>query len=295
MTSFASEIGSETRRTTRQGRKRGAHMDVERGIYIYGFGLSRDSDIILKQKGDEIAAIVSGEIVAFARTVDLAQYSEDALKERANDQEWLISEAQHHHQIITDIHRTAPILPGKFGSAYATEDDVREAIDRSRASIIERLDSVQGCDEWAVHVYLEDVDLTQAVLENDPELARLADQLSEASEGRNYMLRQRIQSRLRDAIEQYELELADAALDELRSFAVEVQYESPREPEAVPDGETEIARASMLVPRDRAEDFIEQAELTNRTAVEIWLQITGPWPAYSFAQVENEEERVIHE
>jgi hypothetical protein len=267
-------------------------MKAEQGIYVYGIGRASDSSSLVIQGHPEIYPIVGGELVAYARTVELSDYSEEALKKRADDQAWLISEAQQHHAVIAEIHQQTPFLPAKFGSAYASENDVRKALERSKKAILERLRTLEGCDEWAAYVYLEEGDLTQIVVERDPELKDLATELKGASEGRKYMLRQRLQSRMKDAIERYETEISQQALNALRPLSEEFQFEPPRDAEATAEDEIEIARASMLVRRDKVEQFISQAERTNQSISEIWLKITGPWPAYSFAQFETEEESI---
>ncbi|TVR73072.1 MAG: hypothetical protein EA415_08475, partial [Sphaerobacteraceae bacterium] len=208
------------------------------------------------------------------------------------DQAWILSEARKHHSVITLIHQQVPLLPAKFGSAFATDDDVREAIRRSSDAMLDRLNTLEGCDEWAAHVYLEVNDVQRVVLARDPELQALSAELDSASEGRKYMMKQQVQSRMRDAIERFEASLADGVLNSLRPMTVDFQAEPPRDPSAVPEGETEIAQASMLVRRDQADRFIELAERTNQETAEVWLQITGPWPAYSFAQLGSDNEVV---
>jgi hypothetical protein len=266
-------------------------MKAEQGIYVYGIGRVSDRSSSVIDGYPEIYQIDAGELVAYARIVALSDYSEEALKKRVDDQAWLISEARHHHAVVAEIHRRAPILPAKFGSAYATESDVRKALEQSKQAFLERLRMLEDCDEWAAYIYLEE-DLTQVVLARDPELTDLAAELEGASEGRKYMLRQRLQSRMKDAIERYETEISQQALNALRALTARFQFEPPRNADATPEGELEIARASMLVRRDQVEQFINQAEQTNQAIAGVWLKITGPWPAYSFAQFETEEEGI---
>jgi hypothetical protein len=270
------------------------NMSADKGIYLYAIGRASDSSEIQLDQYPEVYPISAEDLVAYARVVSLSEYSEEALKERADDQAWLIAEVQQHHAVIAELHQQAPVLPAKFGSAYASEDAVRDALKRSLPEILKRLDVLEDCDEWAAHVYLVDRDLTQAALARDPELSELAARVEQASEGVKYMLRQRLQSRLKEAIEQFEMELAQEALDGLHQLTEEFQVEPPREGEQTPEGEPEIARASMLVQRDRVQEFIDQAEETNRAIEAVWLKITGPWPAYSFAQFEIEEESVTN-
>jgi hypothetical protein len=269
-------------------------MTTEQGIYVYAIGRSSDSSSVQLARHSDIYQVHAGNLVAFVQFVDLSEYSEEALKERADDQAWLIAQAQAHHQVIETLHQKMPVLPSKFGSAYASEDDVRHALQEAEQAMLRRLDKIDGCDEWSASIYLVGADLTQAALVRDPDLRKLAEQVEQASEGAKYMLRQRLQSRLKDAIEQYETEIARDAFDALHPLTAELQIESPREAEQTPEGEPEIARASMLVRRERMQEFIDRAEQTNDAIDTIWLKITGPWPAYSFAQLEDQEERVAH-
>jgi hypothetical protein len=267
-------------------------MTDDQGIYVYGFGRTNDVDAVKLPEGLDLYRIESDGLAAYCRIVDLSDYSEAALKERQNDQSWLFSEAQRHHKVIVSIHQQAPLLPAKFGTAFASEHDVCEAIRRSKHQMLERLNALENRDEWAAHVYLEIGDLQRVVIEQNPDLQALTAELESASAGRKYMLGQQVQSRLQEAVEQYQSSLADGVLNALRELTVDFQVEPPRDPEAVPEGETEIARASVLVQRDQAEQFIELAEQINADTPEVWLQITGPWPAYSFSSVESDDEVV---
>jgi hypothetical protein len=48
----------------------------------------------------------------------------------------------------------------------------------------------------------------------------------------------------------------------------------------------EVVCASYLVPSDGVERFAEQVRVVADRHPELWLSCTGPWPPYSFVELE---------
>src|SRR5438067_10323656 len=103
--------------------------------------------------GEPVQVLDCGALAAIVRRVPLAQFSEEALRARHDDSAWFAAMAHRHDQVIAAIHQQQAVLPAKFGSIYARAEDVKSAVAGAQEALLAQLECVEGCDEWAVHVY----------------------------------------------------------------------------------------------------------------------------------------------
>lgn len=263
----------------------------EQGIYLYGIGLAEGPAAApALSERDDLFTIQSDDLVAYVRQVSLDQYSEEAMKKNASDQQWLIDQAREHHAVIAGIHERSTIMPATFGSVYDSVDTVRQALTSRADEISQRLSTICESDEWAVRIYFVAEGALDRVLERDPDLKRLAQQLSDASEGRSYMLRRQVQSRTQAALEQYQDELVDSVFRDFEPHTVIIQPEELKDHGGDSNRGEQISRSSLLVRREDRERFLSEAERIHVEIEHIELEITGPWPPYSFATLPAERD-----
>lgn len=262
----------------------------ETALYLYGIGLIpsgfdwNELQPLIAESAIQVRTV--DELAAFTREVPLSDYSEEVLQSRVQDQEWLMQEVQQHHHVIAELSQSIPLLPATFGTLYASDDALLESLRSDSEALTERLRQVEGCDEWALHVYRDESGIKERVLAEDPELRRMSEELEGAATGRAYLLRQQMEKRLSRAIEEQQLAIADSLLDGVRDLVREFNIEDPRSTDQTGQDDVEIARASLLVPRDDSEVLLNALSEAADSAVGIRLEVSGPWPVYSFAQVE---------
>jgi hypothetical protein len=240
-------------------------------------------------EGEPLQVLDCGPLAAIVRRVPLAQFSEEALRARHDDTAWFAEMAHRHNRVIAAIHRQQTILPAKFGSVYARAEDVQRAVAESQEALLAQLERVEGCDEWAVHVYTHRPVIEQRAIAEHPRLRQLKQEAAAAPPGRAYFLQRELDEERVAATDEALRELAQAAYDRLAHWAVAGQV-TPL-PRSTPNarGEMEILRAAFLVRRTNADTFL--AEL--RSCVEerdgVHCEYSGPWAPYSFAVPIQEE------
>jgi Gas vesicle synthesis protein GvpL/GvpF len=279
--------------TTQPERGNGA-----RGTAVLALDLGRD-------EGEPVQALDCGALAAIVRRVPLAQFSEDALRARHDDTAWFAEMAHHHNRVIAAIHQQQTILPAKFGSIYARAEDVQMAVAAAREALLAQLERVEGCDEWAVHVFAARPAIEQRVSAEHPILQQLQHDLATASPGRAYFLQRKLDEERAAATDQALRDLAQAAYDRLARWAAAswpkaTRRQSPRggagrvTPPArsapAAHGEIEILRAAFLVPRANADTFLAEVRSCIEGRDGVRCEYSGPWAPYSFA-VPTEEEK----
>jgi hypothetical protein len=197
--------------------------------------------------------------------------------------------AHRHNQVIAAIHQQQAILPAKFGSVYARVEDVRRAVAEAQEALLAQLERVEGCDEWAVHVYTHRPVIERRVIAEHPRLRQLQQELASAPPGRAYFLQRELDEEHVAATDEVLHELAQAAYERLARWAVAGQVRPPPRSTPTAHGEIEILRAAFLVRRTNADTFL--AEL--RSCVEerdgVYCEYSGPWAPYSFVAPMEEE------
>ena len=148
------------------------------------------------------------------------------------------------------------VLPVRFGRGFRDIDDLEAAAARMARDIEERLEDVRGCVEIGLHVVAP------------PQSA------PPATSGRDYMERR-----------MHDLSRAEALADEIHAQLAEHARAAKRTRSV---GATALLRSAYLVPRADVERFKGRVEGAQRQHEELSFACTGPWPPYSFAELEPE-------
>lgn len=226
-----------------------------------------------------------GELAAIVRRVSLEEFrGEDSLGGPGND-ESLEAIVRDHNSLVAAVHREGPILPAKFGLVYAHRHDLEMALENLGDALMDRLQSLDGRDEWAVHVYAEHPSVRERIAAADPALRQLRQELSAATPGRAYFLERKLADRLTLVTQQVLSELARTAYDRLSAIAIESRLSSSPHT----SGGTEILRAAFLVEREDSDRFLRELGAFADSDEYVSCEYSGPWPPYSFALVKEED------
>jgi hypothetical protein len=265
-----------------------SHMTGEsaRGLYFYGITRGGLLAGALADAHDVQLLEFSG-LAAVVRPVLLADFSLEVLQERLRSATALEAMVRDHNRVVEAIHAEQAILPAKFGTVYAHADDVLSGLKPARDALLQQLQQLEKCDEWALHLYADRDVIRNRISTEHPELRRLREQQAAARPGRAYFIERQRQDELEAATEQALLTLAQTAFDQLTARALAGQMNPVRTDGD--SGEIEILRASFLVSRDRARQFEDDARSSADASLGLRCEYSGPWPPYSFAAGEEME------
>ena len=274
--------------------------DATRGWYLYGITRRGPlADVLAaadaaQPAGDGIAApgsaaplqlIECSGLAAVVRPVALADFSLAVLQDRLRSARELEAMVRSHNGVIEAIHDRQAILPAKFGVVYANTRDIVSALRTACDTLLPRLHRLDGCDEWALHLYADRAVVRDRIAARNPEIGRLREEHAAARPGRAYFLERQLRGELDAATRQAQVTLAQGAFDRLSRAAVAGQV-SPLGPAADASGEVEILRAAFLVARDDVERFEAEVHAAADAGEGLRCECTGPWPPYSFATLD---------
>lgn len=261
----------------------------ETGVYVYGVtpGDAQAPDGVAGVDPTYPVELVrDGGLAAIASRVDLAEFGEDALAERAVELDWVAPRALAHEEVLERALRDGrSLLPFRFGTIYLDTEQVGALLRERSNELSSGLERVRDRLELGVRGALDQARAEAALLQTDPELASLAAELAGASSGAAYMRRKQLEREVASAVRRVAAELAAVVHERLATVAVEARSNQPRERE---DGLLPILNGAYLVERDGREAFEAEVErlVAEHAREGLVLEPTGPWPPYNFVPEE---------
>lgn len=269
----------------------GAADDGIDGLYLYGVvrregeagaALPTAGESSEIGEADPIGLVVEDGLAAVVRRVKLTRAEDGALQLGLRDARQLEDLVRRHNDIIGAIHRRQAILPAKFGSVYAREDDLRRALAAERHALLARIERLENCDEWGIHLYADPAFARDHARE-DRRVRDLEAELATATPGKAYLLKRRLTDVTVEASRQVLEGAARALYDALGRHAIAARLTTPPRRAPKPEAELEILRASFLVKREAAAQFFGEIQSFVDAHPGTRHEYSGPWPPYSFA------------
>ncbi|HEX6185363.1 MAG TPA: GvpL/GvpF family gas vesicle protein [Pyrinomonadaceae bacterium] len=263
-----------------------------RAFYVYCVG---ESDALAPLFGEALPdaieddapleAVETEGLTAVVSAVPLAVYGEGALAERLTDAAWTATRALRHERVAEHFARRAAVAPLRFGSIYLRREGVERMLAERGAQLRGVLGRLGGREEWGLNVFVERARLREEVTRVSERLREMDERASGSTPGQAYLLRKKIEG-LRDEEARAETRRVAQESERLLAEACEgVVRLRVLKDEAAGQGEL-AARLAFLVRREGFEVFRDAAErlAARYTPLGFRFELTGPWPAYNFAQ-----------
>ena len=223
----------------------------------------------------------AGPLVAFVSDVPDAEFAEVPLNANLADMTWLAPRAVRHQEVNAALAAAVdPLVPLSFGTVFRDRAGVERMLRERAAEVGPRLDALQGKAEW-IAVVRRDEAAARAALESASEpLRALRAEIEAAAPGRGYLITRRLDETTRQELRASDAGAVAAAVEALEHAGGRLF----REPLVEDAGGGMIARFSVLAGRDHGA-ALGRAGLAAWSARGYALELSGPWPAYRFATV----------
>jgi hypothetical protein len=253
------------------------------GVWLYAIaedipstGLSQLTGV----GGMQVRAITSAGLTAIASSVGLDEFGEDALRVNLEDMTWLEATATAHHRVIDAMSRAQPVVPMRLATVYSGDAKVRVMLGQRGDDLREVLSSISGRKEWGVKAYAA----------GTPEVAATRSGLGLAGSGAEYLRRRRDELAAGRQARQKALVSAEWVHQTLSRLASASRLHPPQAPVLAGTKATMILNAAYLLDEARDRQFSELVQQLAAQHPAVQLQLTGPWPPYSFASLDRDRQ-----
>jgi len=254
---------------------------AESGRYLYAVtraGAPDPGGVGLR--GAPLRDVERNGLAAVVSDVDLAEFGEEPLVRNLEDLAWLEEVARTHDAVVASVAERAPTAPLRLGTITYDEAGVRERLAQWHDALVGALDRVEGRAEWSVKAFAPQPGATARSDEPAPSTGG-------AGAGAAYLTRRRAQIQARHDADRVAAELADRLHASLSGHSVASRRLQPQDPRLSGHPRPMTLNAAYLVDRAAGEDFAALARRLAEEHPEAGLVVAGPWPPYSFAELEE--------
>jgi Gas vesicle synthesis protein GvpL/GvpF len=232
--------------------------------------------------GARVREVHEGQLLATASSVDAGAFSEEALQRRLADPGELEAMARAHHHVIGTVAEAGTVLPLRLGTVYREDGGVHALLAERQPEFAATLDWLTGRAECGVKVWA-----SPAALAAGSGRAESPGPAG-AGGGAAYLSRRRDELAARDQASRRAAEAAAGIHDELSSLAVAGRQHQPQDAPAADPGSTQardvmVLNGAYLVAMAGLAEFAAGARAAVAGLAGFRLDVTGPWPPYSFA------------
>jgi hypothetical protein len=175
----------------------------------------------------------------------------------------------------------------RLATVYTSEAIMAAGLREHAAAFEAALRRLRGRTEWGVKAYAAQPPRTPdraAGPARDSSARSAPAPDGGAGSGVAYLRRRRDALSARRDSQRRAAESARMAHAELERHAAESRLHAPQSPQLSGRTEAMVLNAAYLLDDDRADQFAEAVAALNAQDPQLRLELTGPWPPYSFAE-----------
>lgn len=237
------------------------------GLYAYAV-IEAGRDV-----GGDVGVVDVGPLRAVVREVDVADYEGDRLEQHLQDPSWLESAVRDHEHVVEQLLGDGPVVPMQFGSIFSESSGLESMLSTNASQLEALLERVRGREEWGLKVRV-DVAAAARDLVTSPA----------PTGGRAYLERRREEQQAGERVAEHAASVAEDVHRALRELADDAATLAVR---ATPGPGTVVLNGAYLVPERSRDAFFARAdELERELGSAFRLDLSGPWPPYSFTSVD---------
>lgn len=220
---------------------------------------------------------ITPDISLVVSDVPSSTYNTEALEPRLGDLDWVSLAGAAHHKVVDSlVNARITVLPFRLFTIFSNEAKAIETIAGKRRSLREAFKRVRGREEWVLRIG-----------KPDPARSAPTEAGAQARESGTNFLQAKAEAR-REAVARAERVRTDAMA---AVAALERLADATRTRTVDPAGNV-LTDAAFLVPEGRVEEM--RSALTKAAAGLLRdgcpVSLTGPWPPYSFASVDAQDD-----
>lgn len=194
---------------------------------------------------------------------------------------WVIT---HHHVVNVAWERFGTILPAGFDTIIKSDEgsdpqeQMRVWLKQEYESLKQKIERVRGKAEYGVQIFWDRKIIARMLMEANPELNTLSEQIKTQPKGAAYLYQQRLEQALKKEIEVEAAVYFKDFYQRIQQQVAELRVEKTKK---MDEEKQMLVNLSCLVDMERYKALGEELEKIEQMDG-FSVRFTGPWPPYSF-------------
>jgi hypothetical protein len=239
-----------------------------------------DADTLALAELFGIERLEAGSVLAWYKRIDRSDFVGAAGERNLSDINWLTPRVMAHEEAVAQLSSQSSFYPARFGSLFSSESSLHSYAVSVTQGLDEFFCMIRGKQEWGLKLYGNYAKAAQMQAEQSG-LIRDGVPLK----GKNYLKLKQLQRELSRADSGIFVQARDAAIDSIKDAFANVKVRSVKASNNVDANEELLSSMAVL---ERIEDaglvfaWVEKWNLNSSLTGGIRVELSGPWPAYSF-------------
>ncbi|WP_181347939.1 GvpL/GvpF family gas vesicle protein [Thalassobacillus sp. CUG 92003] len=235
----------------------------------------------------EVYTLSYGTLAAVVCTLDGGEYSEEALKEKSNQMEWVQEKAFHHHEALLTIREALPVVPMKFCTIYASRSSLTEMIESHKEKLVDLLARLEDKEEWNLKIYCDTAKLKEEAEAHNLTIQAKRDEIATMSPGRQYLEKRKLDQVADEEVEKEKDAFCTDFHEELKAFCEDSTVKDTWNKQVTGKDVEMCWNSAYLLATQDVEQFLATiTKMKEQSSPSGWqIEATGPWPAYHFANL----------
>jgi len=236
--------------------------------------------------GGPVRVLEAAGLAAVSETVRLDEFGEAALRRNLEDLDWLDGVARAHHRVIDAVARQGPVVPMRLATVYRTQASLADALQQHGADFRQALRRIGTRKEWGVKVYSAAA-AGPGGPRRGPAAAPAPGTGGATGTGAAYLRRRRDQLAAAKDTKRAAMASTQSVHHTLSRLAAETRLHPPQAPQLTGSETPMLLNAAYLLEDSGSDSFGAAVAALTREHPGIRLELTGPWPPYSFTGAED--------
>ena len=258
-------------------------------VYLYCITKSKPHYADFPKTGIEIYPIYSQGIYAIVSKVSSSKFSEDNLKKKLTDMNWVERNVRQHENVVEAIMQKTAVLPFKFASVFQTEKNVEKLLKEHSEEFKKIIANLEGTGEWGLKMYCNPEKLKALLEEENETIREKAQEIALAGKGKEYFLKRKRDELIKNMLNGKISEYTQDSFEKLKKMSRRARINKILPKEVTEKKEDMILNSVFLVNKKRIAGFSNVlANLKTKYSDKgLSFDCSGPWPPYNFCSICN--------
>ena len=263
-------------------------VEHDQALYLLGFSPSSESNSVPKMDYATTAMLqhlgveylkVAG-VVAWYKKIDRCDFEGAQGEKNLSDIQWLTPRVIAHERVVSGLSQQFPFYPSRFGTLFSSNASLGAFAASTQKTLLAFFITIGEKLEWGLKFYGDPLRAAEILAQRDGILHQ-----GKPQGGTNYLKLRQLQREQNTSKQSVLVQSYERALCSLQSRYQNIVSRPIIAAKTESKREEIVGNLAILVSLQESQKLIQWANDWNQTQISesaTRVEITGPWPAYSF-------------